>query len=102
MKPLLSQLPNWFEGRELCTGLEIHIMLLDAEIEEASRLFVGAIELTVHDNNAMAWLTAEFGAKLRSRIPEIIQREARKFASLPEILSNPWMRDRLAVLKNYS
>jgi predicted ATPase/GGDEF domain-containing protein len=101
-KPIMSQVPTWFEGRELCIALEIRIVLLDGAIEEASRLFVGAIELTSGDNNAMAWLTAEFGALLRSFIPAVIDQEARKYASLPEVLGNPSMRDRLAVLKTDS
>jgi hypothetical protein len=45
-----------------------------------------------------AWLTAEFGAELRERVPEVIEAAVRRYGNGPEVLDNPRIRERFGVL----
>jgi tetratricopeptide (TPR) repeat protein len=99
-KPMIDRLFDWFQGRELVVGLELHIMLLDRNPTEAANLFSRALTMSGgSDDYGAAWLTAEFGAVLRLYVPDVIAEAVRQYASIPEVLGNPYIRDRFAVLK---
>jgi hypothetical protein len=50
------------------------------------------------DVYAAAWLTAEFWGDIHPLAPELMERAARRYGSRPEVLGNPKIRDRFAVL----
>jgi hypothetical protein len=45
-----------------------------------------------------AWLTAEFGEEMRPHAPDLVTEALNRYASRPEVLANPRIRDRFAVL----
>jgi tetratricopeptide (TPR) repeat protein len=100
-KPMIDRMFDWFQGRELVVGLELRILLLDGNPTEAADLFSRSLAMSGgSDDYGAAWLTAEFGAVLRSYIPDVIARAVGQYASIPEVLGNPYIRDRFAVLKS--
>jgi predicted ATPase/GGDEF domain-containing protein len=99
-KAMIDRMFDWFQGRELVAGLELHIMLIDENPAEAANLFSRALAMSGgSDDYGAAWLTAEFGSVLRLYIPDVIAEAVRQYASIPEVLGNPYIRERFAVLK---
>jgi hypothetical protein len=45
-----------------------------------------------------AWLTAEFGEEMRPFAPDLVTEALERYASRPEVLANPKIRDRFTVL----
>jgi GGDEF domain-containing protein/tetratricopeptide (TPR) repeat protein len=90
---------DWFQGRELAEALLLRLYLLDDEQDRAIDAF-GRVLTLAHptDIYAAAWLTAEFGAELRPFAGEMVQAAIERYATRPEVLGNPKIRDRLAVL----
>jgi tetratricopeptide (TPR) repeat protein/GGDEF domain-containing protein len=102
-RPLMDQLKDWFQGRELLEGLELHILLLDGNVSDAARVYGRALEMSGgSDNYGAAWLTAEFGPRLRLFVPDVIEAAVSRYGSIPEVLGNPYIRERFAVLKSDS
>ncbi len=98
--PMTERLVEWFQGRELFEALRIHLAMADGDADGAAELFRSALmAASPTDVYGAAWLTAEFGAELRSRLPAGVEAAVLEYASRPEVLGNPRMRERLAVLK---
>ena len=98
--PLTERLTDWFQGRETEVALQLELLLLDDAASDASTLFQRALALAApNDLFGAAWLTAEFGVRLRRHIPGAIASAVRQFEALPEVLDNPRIRERFAVLK---
>jgi tetratricopeptide (TPR) repeat protein len=96
--PLTAPL-EWFQGREIEIALRLELMLVDGRLAEASALFEQALGMAAPtDLFGSAWLTAEFGERLRPLIPGVVNAAVERYASLPEILDNPRIRERFAVL----
>ena len=98
--PLMERLVDWFQGREMEAALRLGLLLLDGRSAEAGALFERMLAMAGRtDVYGAAWLTAEFGERLRVHFPEAIEVAVRRYAALPEVLDNPRIRDRFAVLK---
>ena len=67
--------------------------------EGAEVLFTAALALSDTGNvYGAAWLTAEFGLELRERAPDVIAAAVERYGSRPEVLDNPYIRERFGVL----
>jgi tetratricopeptide (TPR) repeat protein len=89
---------EWFQGRELVEALAIRVAMLEGRGEEA-RIFTRAVELAdTRDVYGGVWLTAEFGPLLRQGAPEAVETAVRRYATRPEVIGNPRVRDRFDVL----
>jgi GGDEF domain-containing protein/tetratricopeptide (TPR) repeat protein len=90
---------DWFQGRELAEALLLRLFLLDSAHDRAVEAFGRALTLAhPTDIYGAAWLTAEFGAELRPLAGELVQAAIERYATRPEVLGNPKIRDRLTVL----
>jgi hypothetical protein len=90
---------DWFQGRELAEALLLRLFLLDNAHDRAVDAFSRALTLAhPTDIYGAAWLTAEFGAELRPFAGEVVQAAIERYATRPEVLGNPKIKDRLTVL----
>jgi GGDEF domain-containing protein/tetratricopeptide (TPR) repeat protein len=97
--PFLATRTDWFQGRELAEALLLRLYLLDAMHERAVDAFTRALALAhPTDIYGAAWLTAEFGDELRPFAGDMVQAAIERYATRPEVLGNPKIRDRLTVL----
>jgi tetratricopeptide (TPR) repeat protein/GGDEF domain-containing protein len=98
--PLMERLLEWFQGRELIVALELNLALEDGRTEPACRLFDEALHLAApSDTYGAAWLTAEFAGVLHDGAPAVIEAAVARYQDVPEVVGNPRIRDRFAVLK---
>jgi hypothetical protein len=98
--PLMERLLEWFQGRELVVALELNLLLTDDRIPEACALFDRALVLAApSDTYGAAWLTAEFAQRLYPHAPTVVGAAIRRYEEVPEVVGNPRIRDRFAVLK---
>jgi tetratricopeptide (TPR) repeat protein/GGDEF domain-containing protein len=97
--PFLASRSDWFQGRELAEALLVRLCLLDREYEKAVEGFTRALDLAhPTDMFGASWLTAEFGDLLRPYAPVIVASAIKRYASRPEALANPKIRERLTVM----
>ena len=77
----------------------LRLQRLDGGVSEMPRMFERAITLAdTTDVYAAAWLTAEFWDDIHPLAPELMESAARRYGTRPEVLGNPKIRDRFAVL----
>jgi tetratricopeptide (TPR) repeat protein len=99
LAPIISTQPEWFQGRELVEALPIHLALLE-DRDRAYDLFRHALTLAeARDAYGAIWLIAEFSPLLRADAPEEIEQAILRSASRPEVVENPFLRERFGVLK---
>ena len=97
--PFLATRTDWFQGRELAEALLLRLLLLDQAHDRAVAAFTRALALAhPTDIYGAAWLTAEFGDDLRPFAGDVVQAAIERYATRPEVLGNPKIRDRLTVL----
>jgi tetratricopeptide (TPR) repeat protein/GGDEF domain-containing protein len=95
----LESRSDWFQGRELAEALMLRLQRLDGRNAEMPDQLKRALELADEtDVYAAAWLTAEFWGDIHPLAPELMERAVRRYGSRPEVLGNPKIRDRFAVL----
>jgi predicted ATPase len=98
LAPIISTQPEWFQGRELVEALPIHLALLD-DRDRAYELFRRALALAeASDAYGAIWLIAEFCSLLAADAPEEIEQAIARSASRPEVIENPFLRERFGVL----
>ena len=98
--PLMQLLDDWFQGREMEAALRLHLLLVNGELAAAGDLFERSLAMAApKDVYGAAWLTAEFGERLRETIPEAIAAAVAHYSALPEVMDNPRIKERFAVLK---
>ena len=91
---------DWFQGRELGEALLLRLQRLDGHALEMPAALKRALDLAdPTDVYAAAWLTAEFWDDVHPLAPALMERAAQRYGSRPEVLGNPKIRDRFAVLK---
>jgi tetratricopeptide (TPR) repeat protein/GGDEF domain-containing protein len=99
VRPFLASRSDWFQGRELAEALLVRLFLLDHQHEKAVEAFRRALDLAhPTDIFGASWLTAEFGDDLRPLARELVEAAIERYASRPEALGNPRIRDRLTVM----
>jgi predicted ATPase len=99
LAPIMSTQPEWFQGRELVEALPIHLALLE-DRNRAYELFRRALPLAeARDAYGAIWLIAEFSPLLRADAPDEIEHAIVRSASRPEVIDNPFLRERFGVLK---
>ena len=97
--PFLATRADWFQGRELGEALTLRFALLDGRSDDAVEKFRRALALAhPSDVYGAAWLTAEFGDDIRPLDPELVAEAVRRYASRPEVLGNPKIKERFTVL----
>jgi hypothetical protein len=97
--PILERMKEWFQGRELVEGLDIHLLLADGNGDTAAtRLTAALASAAPSDAYGAAWLTAEFGDRFSSHPSDAVRSAIRENARRPEVLGNPRMRERLQAL----
>jgi tetratricopeptide (TPR) repeat protein len=95
----LESRTDWFQGRELAEALLLRLQRLDGGVAEMPERLDRALTLAEPtDVYAAAWLTAEFWDDVYSVDAELMMRAARRYGTKPEVVSNPKIRDRFAVL----
>ena len=98
--PLMERLLEWFQGRELVAALELHLALTDGQTAEACDLFDRMLHLAApSDTYGAAWLTAEFAGALLPHAPGVVGAAVSAYKDVPEVVGNPRIRERFAVLK---
>ncbi|MEO6525992.1 MAG: AAA family ATPase [Gemmatimonadaceae bacterium] len=102
LRPLVPAESAWFQGREYVEALPIRLALRRGG-EGAEDLFKAALALAdTGSGYGAAWLTAEFGLELREHAPEVIDAALQRYRSRPEVLDNPYIRERFGVLMGAS
>ena len=97
LQPLAERLPDWFQGRELVEGVQIHLRLRTSR-EEAYELFTSALaRAESSDVYGASWLVAEFGSLLREYAPLAIEDAVQRYRERPEIHQTPRIRERFGV-----
>jgi hypothetical protein len=97
LQRLAGRLPDWFQGRELVEGVQIHLRLRSSR-SEAYELFTSALALAESsDVYGASWLVAEFGALLREYAPTAIDDAVQRYRERPEIHETPRIRERFGV-----
>jgi predicted ATPase/GGDEF domain-containing protein len=97
--PFLETRLDWFQGRELGEALALRFALQDGRPDEAVARLAQALALAgPSDVYGAAWLTAEFGQEIGSLAPDLVTEALHRYASRPEVLANPRIRDRFTVL----
>ena len=97
--PFLNSRPDWFQGRELGEALLLRLALLDERPDEAVERLDRALALAEpSDVFGAASLTAELGPEMRQYAPDLVTEALTRYASRPEVLANPVIRDRFTVL----
>jgi tetratricopeptide (TPR) repeat protein len=95
----LESRTDWFQGRELGEALLLRLQRLDGRLTDMPARMERALELAdPTDVYAAAWLTAEFWDDIHPLAPDLMARAARRYGTRPEVLGNPKIRDRFAVL----
>jgi GGDEF domain-containing protein/tetratricopeptide (TPR) repeat protein len=95
----LESRTDWFQGRELGEALLLRVQRLDGRRSEMAPTLERALALADGtDVYAAAWLTAEFWDDVHPLAPSMMERAARRYGTRPEVLGNPKIRDRFAVL----
>lgn len=95
----LASRADWFQGRELGEALLLRVQRLDGRNSEMPATLERALALADStDVYASAWLTAEFWDDVHPFAPEMMESAARRYGTRPEVLGNPKIRDRFAVL----
>ena len=95
----LESRADWFQGRELGEALLLRLQRLDGRQGQMPATLERALELAdPTDVYAAAWLTAEFWDDIHPLAPGMMERAARRYGTRPEVLGNPKIRDRFAVL----
>lgn len=95
----LATRTDWFQGRELGEALALRFALLEGRSGEAVTRLRDALALAgPSDVYGAAWLTAEFGGELREFAADLVTDALERYASRPEVLANPRIRDRFTVL----
>ena len=90
---------DWFQGRELGEALLLRLQRLDGRELEMPASLERALDLAdPTDVYAAAWLTAEFWDDIHPLAPALMERAVQRYGSRPEVLGNPKIRDRFAVL----
>jgi tetratricopeptide (TPR) repeat protein/GGDEF domain-containing protein len=98
VKPFLES-REWFQGREQGEALLIRLLLLDQEVDQALRAFSRALLLAEPtDVYAAAWLTAELWDEISRHDRALIGDAVQRYGARPEVLGNPKIRDRFAVI----
>jgi tetratricopeptide (TPR) repeat protein/GGDEF domain-containing protein len=98
--PLMERLTDWFQGRELLVALRVYLALTDGQVDEAAVLFERALILAApSDTYGAAWLTAEFALALYEHSPAVVGAAIERYEHVPEVVANPRIRERFAVLK---
>lgn len=99
VEPFLGSRSDWFQGRELGESLILRLTLLDQQPNEAVERWSRALALAEpSDVYGAASLTADFGEEMRPYAPELVDSALQRYASRPEVLANPRIRDRFSVL----
>lgn len=97
--PFLDSRSDWFQGRELGEALLLRLALLDQRADHAVERFGRALALAEpSDVFGAASLAAELGAEMRGYAPDLVTEALKRYASRPEVLANPVIRDRFTVL----
>jgi tetratricopeptide (TPR) repeat protein len=95
----LKSRSDWFQGRELAEALMLRLQRLDGRTTEMPDTLKRALDLAEEtDVYAAAWLTAEFWDDIHPVAPQLMEHAARLYGTRPEVLGNPKIRDRFAVL----
>jgi predicted ATPase/GGDEF domain-containing protein len=98
--PFLASRTDWFQGRELGEALALRFLLQEDRPSEAVARLTEALALAhPSDVYGAAWLTAEFGEEMRPYAPDLVTEALSRYASRPEVLANPRIRDRFTVLQ---
>jgi tetratricopeptide (TPR) repeat protein/GGDEF domain-containing protein len=99
VEPFLASRTDWFQGRELGEALILRLALLDRRPDQAAERLGRALALAAtSDVYGAASLTAELGAEMREYAPDLVTDALNRYASRPEVLANPVIRDRFTVL----
>ncbi len=99
VKVFLESRADWFQGRELGEALLLRLQRLDGRQVEMPTRLERALDLAdATDVYAAAWLTAEFWDDVHPVAPELMDRAVSRYGTRPEVLGNPKIRDRFAVL----
>jgi tetratricopeptide (TPR) repeat protein len=97
--PFLASRTDWFQGRELGEALALRFDLQEGRPADAVARLSEALALAnPSDVYGAAWLTAEFGEEMRPHAPDLVTEALTRYASRPEVLANPRIRDRFTVL----
>lgn len=97
--PFLTSRADWFQGRELGEALALRFDLQEGRPADAVARLAEALALAnPSDVYGAAWLTAEFGEEMRPHAPDLVTEALNRYASRPEVLANPRIRDRFTVL----
>ena len=100
---LTERLVEWFQGRELIEALNLHLLIRRNEMHAAvERLALSLPLADASDVLGSAWLIAEFGIALRPHARTLIDDAVARYENHPDVLANPKIRDRFAVLKSDS
>jgi tetratricopeptide (TPR) repeat protein len=95
----LESRTDWFQGRELGEALMLRVQRLDGRVAEMAPTLERALALADGtDVYAAACLTAWFWDDVHPLAPEMMERAVRRYGTRPEVLGNPKIRDRFAVL----
>jgi tetratricopeptide (TPR) repeat protein len=98
LAPIMTTQLEWFQGRELVEALPIHLALRDDRVRAYS-LFREALAWTeARETFGAIWLIAEFSSLLRADAPEEIEQAILRSISRPEVIENPFLRERFGVL----
>ena len=99
VEQFLESRADWFQGRELGEALLLRLQRLDGRQGDMPARFERALDLAdPTDVYAAAWLTTEFWDDIHPLAPAMMERAARRYGTRPEVLGNPKIRDRFAVL----
>jgi GGDEF domain-containing protein/tetratricopeptide (TPR) repeat protein len=99
VRAFLESRTDWFQGRELGEALLLRLQRLDGRSSDMPGSLERALDLADGtDVYAAAWLTAEFWDDVHPLAPDLMERAARRYGTRPEVLGNPKIRDRFAVL----
>ena len=95
----LESRADWFQGRELGEALLLRLQHLDGHALDMPAALERALDLAdPTDVYAAAWLTAEFWDDIHPLAPGLMERAVQRYGARPEVLGNPKIRDRFAVL----
>jgi tetratricopeptide (TPR) repeat protein len=96
--PLMATQSEWFQGRELVEALPIHLALLESRAR-AHLIFREALAVAEsRDAYGAIWLVSQFDAALREVASEEIDQAIARLAGRPEVIENPFIRERFGVL----
>jgi len=79
-------------------ALPIHLSLLEDRERARAQFREALAHAEASDAYGAIWLIAQFGPALRGDDPDEIERAVRRSATRPEVLENPFIRERFGVL----